>query len=73
MSETFVYILEEKDKVVVDWVIVERLAGLLRLQQSFFKNRDRRTLEECKRREIGFLAWYDDVRAELVQNGDLKG
>lgn len=73
MPETFVYILEEKDKVVVDWVVIERLAGLLRLQQSFFKNRDRRTLEECKRRENGFLAWYDDMKAELVQNGDLKG
>lgn len=73
MDNTHVYIWQEANKVVVDWCVIERVAGLLNLQREFFKKRDKRHLQECKRREEGFLSWYEDVREALVYDGMLKG
>lgn len=50
-------------KVYVSEKVVLRVYDLLLTQQEFYKHRDKKTLEECKRREVGFINW---VRSNLI-------
>lgn len=50
----------ETDAVYVKLEVVSHLYKLFRDQKDYFKTRINELLVECKRREAGFMKWYED-------------
>lgn len=52
--------------VYISMEVLDHVFELIMLQQKFYRQRDKATLEECKRREANFIAWYTNVKAKAV-------
>ena len=59
---------DEYGHVFINIDVLFRVESLILLQREFFKTRDKKTLVECKRREEGFLAWMESVKAAIVKD-----
>lgn len=55
----------ETGAIYVSWEVIERLYTLVRDQHEFYKKRSKALLESCKKRENGFLAWYEDTKSKI--------
>lgn len=55
----------ETGEIYVSWKVVESLYNLVRYQHEFYKNRSKALLESCKKKENGFLAWYEDTKSKI--------
>lgn len=52
----------EDGEVYISFIVLDHIKEIMDLQQKFYRTRDRKTLEECKRREQGFFEWYEDMK-----------
>jgi len=52
----------ENGEVYISLRVLDRVKDLMELQQKFYRTRDKKTLEECKRREQGFFEWYEEIK-----------
>lgn len=53
----------ENGEVYISFRVLDRVREVMELQQKFYRTRDKKTLEECKRREQGFFEWYEKVKS----------
>lgn len=49
--------------------VLERVVSLINLQRTFYRTRDKKTLQECKAREDALLAWADSVFNTIRHDG----
>ena len=49
------------------YVSAEQVLELLAMQKKYFRERDRRTLIECRAREDAFMAQYNEICEKLYK------